>query len=463
MADLPANGPSGAAGARGTSATGTSSARGTGATGTSSATGAGSSRRRPTGAVVAVKNVFVAESATFYTILGVTLFLVVFGVVMVLSSSSVEQYAATHDFFGAASRQGLYAVLGVPLMLITSRVPARAWRKWAMGILGAALVLQLLVYTPLGVEIQGNRNWISIGSFSAQPSEAVKLGLALAVGAIMYVKRDKLDNWKELFVPIGIAIVLPLGLVLLGGDQGTAMIMLILVLGALYVGGARAKHLLVVVGTIAVVLPFITMTSASRSYRINAWLSGCTDSNQFQDLCWQPVHGMWALASGGVFGVGLGNSKAKWSWLPEADNDYIFAIIGEELGLIGAVVVLALFVVLAVSMIKVIRQSRDPFVKTVTGGILAWIIGQALVNIAVVLGLLPVLGVPLPLISAGGSALIMTLVGIGVVLSFARDLPGKRSDDPGIDHRTALRGSGASTGARAGTTPRSPRTNGAQR
>jgi cell division protein FtsW len=167
------------------------------------------------------------------------------------------------------------------------------------------------------------------------------------------------------------------------------------------------------------------MTSASRQYRINAWLSGCTDSNQYQDLCWQPVHGMWALASGGVFGVGLGNSKAKWSWLPEADNDYIFAIIGEELGLIGAVVVLALFIVLAVSMIKVIRQSDDPFVRTVTGGILAWIIGQALVNIAVVLGLLPVLGVPLPLISAGGSALIMTLVAIGVVLSFARELPGK--------------------------------------
>lgn len=386
--------------------------------------------RRTHGAVVAVKNVFVAESSTFYTILGVTLFLVVFGVVMVLSSSSVEQYAKTHDFFGAASRQGLYAVLGVPLMLVASRVPARVWRKWAMRILAAALVLQLLVYTPLGIEVQGNRNWIRLGSFTAQPSEAVKLGIALAVGAIIYVKRDKLRDWKELFIPIGIATVLPLGMVLLGGDQGTAMIMLILLLGALYIGGARAKHLLVVLGAVAVVLPFVTMTSASRSYRINAWLSGCTDSNQFQDLCWQPVHGMWALASGGVFGVGLGNSKAKWSWLPEADNDYIFAIIGEELGLIGAVVVLALFIVLAVSMIKVIRQSTDPFVRTVTGGILAWIIGQALVNIAVVLGLLPVLGVPLPLISAGGSALIMTLVAIGVVLSFARELPGRHRDGP---------------------------------
>ncbi|MBP1300679.1 MULTISPECIES: putative lipid II flippase FtsW [unclassified Curtobacterium] len=410
--------PSGRSGGRTTGSTGH--------TGTASAGGEHAGpQRRARGAVVAVKNVFVAESSTFYTILGVTLFLVVFGVVMVLSSSSVEQYAATHDFFGAASKQGLYAVLGVPLMLVASRVPARLWRKWAMRILAAALVLQLLVYTPLGIEIQGNRNWIKLGSFSAQPSEAVKLGIALAVGAIIYVKRDRLREWKELFVPVGIATVLPLGMVLLGGDQGTAMIMLVLLLGALFIGGARAKHLLVILGAVAVVLPFVTMASASRQYRINAWLSGCTDSNQYQDLCWQPVHGMWALASGGVFGVGLGNSKAKWSWLPEADNDYIFAIIGEELGLIGAVVVLALFIVLAVSMIKVIRQSDDPFVRTVTGAILAWIIGQALVNIAVVLGLLPVLGVPLPLISAGGSALIMTLVAIGVVLSFARELPGK--------------------------------------
>ncbi len=384
-------------------------------------------QRRTRGAVVAVKNVFVAESSTFYTILGVTLFLVVFGVVMVLSSSSVEQYAKTHDFFGAASRQGLYAVLGVPLMLVASRIPARWWRKWAMRLLGAALALQLLVFTPLGLDIQGNRNWIELGSFTAQPSEVVKLGLALGIGAIMYVKRDKLDDWKEVFIPVGIASVLALGFVVLGGDQGTAMIMVLLVLGALYVGGARAKHLALGVVTMLVVLPFVTMASTSRQVRINAWLSGCTDSNQYQDLCWQPVHGMWALASGGVFGVGLGNSKAKWSWLPEADNDYIFAIIGEELGLVGAVVVLALFVVLAMSMIKVIRKSDDPFVKTTTGAILAWIIGQALVNIAVVLGLLPVLGVPLPLISAGGSALIMTLVAIGVVLSFARDLPGKNT------------------------------------
>ncbi|MFZ7087766.1 putative lipid II flippase FtsW [Curtobacterium sp. RRHDQ10] len=393
-------------------------------TATSTPEHAASGHRSGRGAVVAVKQLFVAETGAFYTILGVTLFLVVFGVVMVLSSSSVEQYAATHDFFGAFTRQGLYAVIGVPLMLIASRLPVRFWRKWAMRIVIIGLFVQaLVVLTPLGYSIQGNRNWIRVGSFTAQPSEILKLALVLGIGAIIYAKRDKLDDWREVFVPIGVASVLSIGLVLLGGDQGTSMVMMILVFGALFVGGARLRHLGVGLLALAVVLPIVTLSRGSRSSRISAWLSGCTNANQYQDLCWQPTHGMWALSSGGVFGVGLGNSKAKWSWLPEADNDYIFAIIGEELGLIGAIVVLALFVVLAIGFIKVIRSSRDPFVRTVTGGVLAWIIGQAFMNIAVVLGLLPVLGVPLPLISAGGSALIMTLVAIGVVLSFAREAP----------------------------------------
>ncbi|WP_083404009.1 putative lipid II flippase FtsW [Curtobacterium sp. MCBA15_001] len=405
------------------------SALGGGRTGTAGRSGpTGQSSRRPNGAVVAVKNVFVAESSTFYSILGVTLFLVVFGVVMVLSSSSVEQYAKTHDFFGAFTRQGMFAIIGIPAMLVASRVPSGVWRKYSRWVIVVGLLVQAaVVLTPLGYSIQGNRNWIKVGGFTAQPSEILKLALVLGIGTIVYQKRFKLDQWKQILPPIGLVTAGSIGLVLFGGDQGTAMVMMILVFGAMFVGGVRLRHIGVGIGAILVLLPFITMASSSRSSRISAWLSGCTDTSQYQDLCWQPVHGMWALASGGVFGVGLGNSKAKWSWLPEADNDYIFAIIGEELGLIGAVVVLGLFVVLAVSMIRIIRLSDDAFVRTVTGGVLAWIIGQALVNIGVVLGLLPVLGVPLPLISAGGSALIMTLVAIGVVLSFARDLPSRQT------------------------------------
>jgi len=386
-----------------------------------------SSDGRQAAAVVAVKKLFAAETGSFFLILGTTLFMVVLGLVMVLSSSSVEQYISSKhtSFFGAFIRQGVYAAIGVPLMLIASRVPVSFWKRWAWHILGAAVLLQLLVFSPLGYEVGGNRNWINLGSFSAQPSEAVKLALAIWLGMILSVKRDLLDDWKHLAVPLVPVVGVAIGLVILGGDLGTTMVMLLLVFAAVWFAGVRLRYLAVPVLFLAAVVPIIASGSDSRNERIAAWMSGCTDSSDYQAACWQSLHGTWALASGGLFGVGLGNSKSKWSWLPEADNDFIFAIIGEELGLIGAVVVLALFIVLAVGFVKIIRRTSDPFVRVVTGAVTAWIIGQALINIAVVLGLLPVLGVPLPLISAGGSALIVTLLAIGVVLSFAR-----RPEDP---------------------------------
>jgi cell division protein FtsW len=195
--------------------------------------------------------------------------------------------------------------------------------------------------------------------------------------------------------------------------------MIMIVLATLYFAGVKLRHLLVAVIGIAMLGLLFATTSSSRSGRIDTWLNGCT-AEQYIGDCWQVEHANWALAAGGLFGRGLGNSQAKWNWLPEADNDYIFAIIGEELGLIGAAVVLALFVVLAIAFVRVIRSTNDSFTRIVTGGVMVWIVGQAFVNIAVVLGVLPVLGVPLPLISAGGSSLMASLLGIGVVLSFAR-------------------------------------------
>ncbi|WP_083527926.1 putative lipid II flippase FtsW [Curtobacterium ammoniigenes] len=376
------------------------------------------------GSAIVVRDLFRAPSSTYALILGVTLFLVVFGVTMVLSSSSVEQYRATGDAFGAFLRQGAYAMIGVPAMLLASRVPARLWRRWAGRIvLGGLLVQAAVVLTPLGYSIQGNRNWIRIGSFTAQPSELLKLALCLAVGTILCTRRRRLDDWRGALLPAAVVAAAAIGLVLAGKDLGTALIMMTLVFGALFVGGVRVRHLAVAVAVLASLLPVAVLTSGSRSGRIAAWLRGCPGGGPDQDLCWQPVHGQWALAHGGVFGVGLGNSKMKWSWLPEADNDFIFAIVGEELGLIGGVVVLGMFVLLTGGMMQVVRRTTDPFARATTGGVLTWIVVQALVNVAVVLGLLPVLGVPLPLISAGGSALITSLVAIGVVLSFARDLP----------------------------------------
>lgn len=372
-------------------------------------------------AIVAVKKIFAAETGNYFLLLGATLFLVIFGLVMVLSSSSVESYKANDDFFSGFARQGIFALLGIPLMLIAARMPSTFWKKWAGMAMIIAIALQFLVIaTPLGVEHGGNKNWISIGWFNAQPSEVAKVALVLWLALILSKKRDVLDEWREIVVPLVPVAGTAVGLVLLGGDLGTTIILSAIVLGAVFFAGVRMRFLAIPILVMAIAGLLFSFGTRSRQERIQAFLTGCASDDSYSTSCWQTVHGWWALASGGVFGVGLGNSKAKWSWLPEADNDFIFAIIGEELGLLGAIVVLLLFIVIAISFVRIIRSSSDPFARIAISSVMVWIIGQAFVNIAVVLGILPVLGVPLPLISAGGSALVTTLFAIGIVLSFAR-------------------------------------------
>ncbi|MCU1421032.1 MAG: ftsW [Microbacteriaceae bacterium] len=373
-------------------------------------------------AVVVVKRLFAAETGNYFLLLGATLFLVVFGLIMVLSSSSIEGHSQPGGAFGGFLRQVLFAVLGIPLMLIAARMPARFWKRWSGVFLIAAIALQLLVVlTPLGSSHGGNRNWITIGTFNAQPSELVKVALVIWLGYTLSKKIAVIDDWRELIMPVVPIAGAAIGLVLIGGDLGTTIILSAIVLGSFFFAGVKLRYIgvaIVVVGILGFIAAFAT---GSRQNRIGSYLQGCTsDATQ---SCWQTIHGWWALASGGIFGVGLGNSKAKWSWLPEADNDFIFAIIGEELGLIGAILVLVLFIVLAVSFVRIIRANTDPFARIATAAVMVWLVGQAFVNIAVVLGILPVLGVPLPLISAGGSALVTSLIGIGIVLSFARHAP----------------------------------------
>lgn len=360
-----------------------------------------------------------SESANYFLLLGITLFMVVFGLVMVLSSSSVEAHNDDDNFFSRFWSQGAYTLVGLPLMFLVSRIPRAFWKKTIWFFLGAACFLQVLVLlTPLGVEIGGNRNWLRIGSVTAQPSEAIKLALVVWLGVVLARKRDVLDQWKHVAVPVVPIAGGAVALVLLGGDLGTTMIMAALILGALYFAGVRMRYLLTGVVAVGVTAVIVALSSASRVGRIAAYFGGQSVANP--DVDWQIKNGFYALASGGIFGVGLGNSHSKWSWLPAADTDFIFAIIGEELGLIGAVVVLLLFVMLAVVFLRIIHASTDPFARVTTAAIMVWLIGQAFVNIAVVLGVIPVLGVPLPLISAGGTAMISSMIAIGIVLSFAR-------------------------------------------
>lgn len=362
---------------------------------------------------------FRSESRDYFLLLGTTLFMVVFGLIMVLSSSSIESHDATEDFFSRFMSQGINALVGVPLMFVISILPQEFWRRCIGYVLGFACFLQVIVlFTPLGEEIGGNRNWLRIGSQTFQPSELIKFALVIWLGVMVSRKQHVFDDWRQLALAVLPVAGISIGLVIRGGDLGTTVIMSAAVLGALFFAGVRWRYLLVGIGGVSVLALVVAFSSASRAGRIAALFGGTSAANP--DVDYQIKNASYGLASGGFFGVGLGNSHSKWLWLPAAETDFIYAVIGEELGLIGAVLVLALFVVLAFSFVRIIHSSNDPFTRTTTAAIMVWLIGQAFVNIGVVLGVIPVLGVPLPLISAGGTALISSLAAIGVVLSFVR-------------------------------------------
>ncbi|GAA1419903.1 putative lipid II flippase FtsW [Agrococcus citreus] len=381
-------------------------------------------------ALVRVRSMFGAPTLNAALLLGTTLFLVAFGLIMVLSSSSVESYVANDSFFTDFAKQGAFAAIGIVLMLFAARMPATLWQRLAWVGVGLGIALQILVFTPLGFGANGNRNWIGVGGFSLQPSEFVKVALCVWLAMIMTRKQKRIDSFWQAWIPAAPVAGLSIGLVLLGSDLGTVVIMVMLSFGALWFAGVKWWHLLLPVAGLVLLAVPVVLSSPSRVRRISAFVQGCTDADYYSG-CWQQLHGTWALSAGGLFGVGLGNSRAKWSWLPEADNDYIFAIIGEELGLLGAAVVLALFALLAWTMLRIVRQASLQMTRVVAGAATVWLIGQAIVNIGVVLGLLPVLGVPLPFISSGGSQLIAALLVIGIVLSLERvDNPRVRGELP---------------------------------
>jgi cell division protein FtsW len=361
---------------------------------------------------------FKAESIYFYRLAGLTGFLVVFGLVMVLSSSSIDSLVANRDAYYIFSRQLLYAIIGLSLMLFIASLSINFIKRRVGLVLMIGFGLQFAVPF-IGISVNGNTNWISIAGFTLQPSEFLKLALVMYMAWFISNREYEMDDPKRVTLPLiavgGAAILL----VMAGGDLGTAVIFGFIIFGVLILSGAPIKTLGQVALVGAALAAIAAATSASRMARITAWLNpGSASSEAFN---WQYEHGTWALAAGGIFGVGLGNSKMKWSWIPEVENDFIFAIVGEELGLIGALVVIGLFALLVASLLRVMFRSEDTFARVATLGVVVWIISQGAVNISVVLGILPVLGVPLPLISAGGSSLIATLAGIGLVLAFEKD------------------------------------------
>ncbi len=370
-----------------------------------------------------------AVPAEFLLIASTALILTGFGLVMVLSATMADSLAAGEGPFETVLKQAAFAIIGIPLMFIASRLPVTFWKKIAWPGLILTTLFQLLVFTPLGVINDGNQNWIQVGSFQAQPSEFLKLSLALWLGYVLYRKQSLLTSWKHVFIPVVPIGGLVIGLVAVGShDLGTGLILMAILLGCLFFSGVRLRLFVVPLLLVVVAAVYFAVTSPNRMARIMSSLVNFDSTacyNAAVGDCYQAVHGVWGLASGGIFGLGLGNSREKYGWLPAKANDYIFAIIGEELGLVGCIVVLVLFTLFAIGAFHVIRKTHDPFIRIVSGGITVWIVGQAIVNMGVVLRIFPVLGVPLPFMSQGGTSLLSVLVACGVLLSFARTLPAR--------------------------------------
>ncbi len=360
---------------------------------------------------------------SYHLVLGVSAVLLALGLLMVLSSSSVLSLRLHDSSYAIFVRQVVWVVLGVPVAWVASRLPLRLVRLLAWPALLVSLALVLATYLPgVGVEVNGNRNWLSLGGgLQVQPSELAKLALVLWCADVYARKAKLLAYWRHLFVPVLPVSVLVIAAVIGQGDLGTALVLFAIALGMLWVVGAPARLFLgasLVAGVTAFAL---AATDEERKARLTGFVDPLAD---FGDGGWQASHGFFALATGGWWGSGIGASSQKWGALPEAHTDYIFAIIGEEFGLFGTLVVLGLFVTLAYAGIRIAARTSDIFARNVAAGVVVWLLGQAVINMGMVLGLLPVIGIPLPLISYGGSSLLPTLVALGLLLAIARTEPG---------------------------------------
>lgn len=365
-----------------------------------------------------ISDTFRNQSREFNQLLGITVVLVIFGSMMVLSASYVDALKAGNGAYSVFLKQVLAAVAGLIGMGVISRFPISALQKLTRPFFFGSLILQGAVLV-LGTAVNGNKNWISVfGLFSLQPSEFLKLAMIMNIALFLTRRDSELTDPTRTWWPAFGNGVLAMGAVILGSDLGTVIVMFLIVMVQLSIAGMPRRLVGFIAGAAVVIVPVAINISASRAARVMAWLNPSAPDPL--DVNWQAKHGVWALAAGGIGGTGFGDSKMKWSWIPEVENDFIFAIIGEEFGLVGAVVVISLFITLGFILVKITLKTPGIYERYILVGIMGWIVLQALVNIAVVLNFLPVLGVPLPLISSGGSSLLSTLAAIGVALGVER-------------------------------------------
>lgn len=363
---------------------------------------------------------FLHQSKLFYRLVMLVLLLVGFGLITVLSSSNVVDIKQSGNPFSGVGSQLTFALIGLFLMVFFSTRSVEWLESISKLVFFGGIAGQLLVMVPgIGVSVGGNTNWIRILGQTVQPSEFLKIGLVLHLAHLLSRHKDELWDFntgpKQVLV-VGFSAA---GLVYFTSrDMGTALVFLVILLGMAYLAGMPSQHFNKYLALTVVGVLIGALSNPSRVARIIAFFQQGQSNVDGAD--WQVKHGIWALANGGLFGVGPGNSTLNWGWIPEVENDFIFANIAEEWGMLGGLLVLFCFLLLGKYIRKIAQNNNYAFASLAATGVMLWILLQALINIAVVLHLLPVLGVPLPLISKGGSSIVAVLMALGIVLAFER-------------------------------------------
>lgn len=379
---------------------------------------------RPAGAVI--REWLAHPLASFYLVLSSAVLLLVIGMLMVWSASSVEGQARFGDAYYFVRRQVIFLAVGIPSMWwVATRSPRTLKVLGWLAIVGSLVLLAATFVPGLGVSIKGNRNWLQLGTnlLRIQPSEFAKLAIVLWGADVFARKRKLITEPKHLLFPFIPVSALIIGLVILQGDLGTSLVLAAIVLMVLWSVGANWRIIAALLAGGALAVFGLVMTSSHRMARIGGYLNPTGDS---LGVNMQPLRAIYGLASGGIFGVGLGASREKWGLLAEAHTDYVLAVIGEELGLVGTLMVLGLFLTLGYAGFRIALRGDNAFHKIAAAGITSWFMVETVLNVMVVLRLLPVLGVPLPLLSYGGSALLANMLGLGVLLALSRQEPEAR-------------------------------------
>jgi cell division protein FtsW len=354
-----------------------------------------------------------------YPLLTAVGILVPLGLIMVYSASFVDAFTNHANQLYYAWRQLGGAIIGTAGLLVAQRIDYRFWRTYSVHLIGGTLLLLLAVLIlPAGItEVNGARQWIRLGAFSMQPSEIAKLAMVVYFADWLSRRGAKLGNVSYGLVPFAVMLGVVCGMVMLEGDLGTTIVLVVIAGIVYFTAGANPLHIVGATGVAVGAFWAMIKIAPYRQDRISAWLD---PFKYYQDAGWQPAHGLYALGSGGLFGVGLGQGRQKFLWLSQAHTDAIFAVIGEEFGLLGTLFIVSCFLMIAYRGMRIAARSPEPFAALLATGLTAWLVFQALINMAVVTTLLPFTGLTLPFLSYGSSSLVMCMVATGILLNISR-------------------------------------------